>query len=154
MAKTREIIKTLADNSGRPEGNVNDCTVRALVNASKGKVTYAEAEQSLAAVGREHNKGANSAQFTHVYKKFGAEMRAVCGSTRDVPYLKKAAEAEGLTIKHVKGITLARCLRHLHTGQWIISTRNHVLAVVDGRAIDTGNLRGGTLVSSVFRYKG
>ena len=110
-------------DSGRPEGEVNDCTVRALSNVTR--LTYEQAHAEFAAAGRKPRQGWN---FYSVAVRHGAEPVTVTGRT------------------------LRAVLPQLTSGFYVVRTRGHVFAVIDGRAIDTARERDGRHVLNVFRF--
>lgn len=97
-------------NAGRPKGESNDCTVRALTMVTR--LTYEEAHRALETL---------------------AKRRPGCGAFPDDAYRAHG----GVWHRATRAPTLAGWVDHAPRGFLIVSVRQHVFAMVDGRIIDT-----------------
>lgn len=97
-------------DGGRIAGEKNDCTVRALMLVTR--LTYEQAHEAL---------------------------RRRCGRKNGHGTWPRHAYAEhGGVFKYAEGRpTLAAVLATLGRGFYILSTKDHVFAVIDGKVIDT-----------------
>lgn len=125
----------------------NDCTVRALANATG--MDYADAHALLKKHGRKDRRSVNHRTFISAYAEVGFEVMQVFGSTRS------AREAERITeVKASKGCTLKNIMPKLQHGVYIVNITGHALAVVHGKVIDTFSSPAGKRVIAVFKKKG
>lgn len=122
----------------------NDCTVRALANASG--MPYKLAHKILAKAGRKERHGMLTDQYSPVYERLGFTLESIHGTTRGARYLShKTGRAPQ------PGITLDNLLNRLGYGRYIIKIRGHVLAVVDGKVLDYGHNAAGSRVQAVYK---
>lgn len=122
----------------------NDCTVRALANASG--MPYRLAHKILAKAGRKTRQGMLTDQYHPVYERLGFTLESIHGTTRGARYLshKTGRNAQ-------PGITLDNLLTRLGYGRYIIKIRGHVLAVVDKKVLDYGYNLSGSRVQAVYK---
>lgn len=122
----------------------NDCTVRALANATG--MHYADAHALLSKHGRRFRRGAVFSVYHGAYVEAGLQLVGVYGSTKRARFAGRSA---GLTSG--EGITLGRLMPRLQRGRYVVLITGHALAVVDGRIIDAGGQRAGSHVFALFR---
>jgi hypothetical protein len=139
------LIKNDCKGVERFEHESNDCTVRALANATG--MPYKLAHRIMAQrASRKVGKGVMASDWHPVYESFGVKLQSIHGSTNGALYLAhltgKARQA---------GITLERLLPRLGSGRYIIKVRGHVLAVVDGKVLDYGYNPAGCRVQAVYK---
>lgn len=133
----------------------NNCTVRALCNTTGIDIETATKEFAL--VGRKNGEG--SLRFHEVYSKYGAKIVGVYGTTICAYDYFKWSHKNLLPSQRValfesyrkKGCTLNRFIEENPVGKFIILIRGHATALVDGKIIDTGRMKGGSSV--VMAYK-
>jgi hypothetical protein len=124
----------------------NDCTVRALANATG--MDYTDAHALLKKHGRKDRRGANYRTFIGAYAEAGFEVVSVHGSTRSAGVAERIAEVEAS-----KGCTLKNIMPKLQHGVYIVNITGHALAVVHGKVIDTFSSPAGKRVIAVFKKK-
>ena len=138
------LIKSDSKGVERFEGEANDCTVRALANASG--MPYKLAHKIMRKAGREERRGMHADHWLPVLNRLGFTLESIHGTTRGAKYLSyktgKLAQP---------GITLDNLLNRLGYGRFIIKIRGHVLAVVDGQVLDYGYNPAGSKVQAVFK---
>jgi hypothetical protein len=138
------LIKSDCKGVERFEGEANDCTVRALANASG--MPYKLAHKIMAKAGRVKRQGMKADDWVPVLNRLGFTLESIHGTTNGAKYLSfrtgKAAQP---------GITLDNLLSRLGYGRFIIKIRGHVLAVVDGKVLDYGYNAAGSKVQAVFK---
>lgn len=117
-----------------------DCTVRAIAAALR--IPYAKAHEAARLAGRRMKRGfwpdriLKSMGVSFTEARMYDEKRAKCGSWRTSPYP-----------------TLSQVLPLLSKGQYILDTRNHAFAVVDGVIYDGSRLRLRQRIQSIFEIK-
>lgn len=117
-------------------GEKNDCTVKAIAAACE--VSYGKAHRTLAKLGRQRGRGA-SLMMIH------RAVEAVIGTTSDYHQTYKGSAV---------GLTLNRFRKAHPTGNYIICSRGHAMAVVNGELIDwTADTAGRRKVTNVWRIK-
>lgn len=102
-------------DEAKARNETNDCSVRAI--AAAGFTGYTEAHDAMANRGRKHRRGAY------------------------LPDIIKAAEDLGMAPRKIRDysartMTTAARDRRLARGQFLVFTRSHVAAVVDGDVVD------------------
>lgn len=122
----------------------NDCTVRALANATG--MAYAEAHALLSKHGRRFKRGAYFGNYYKAYLEAGLTLQGVYGGTSRARGAGRASNTQP-----GPGITLGRMLPRLHTGRYVVMVTGHALAVVDGKVIDIGGSRAGSHVFALFK---
>lgn len=95
-----------------------DCTVRAFALVSQ--ISYRDAHVMMAKAGRKEGKR---------MADFAAFMKTWCGRICNTRYVRRAGDC---------GITLGRYVKDHPTGRYLLRVRGHVVAVVDGVALDLG----------------
>lgn len=114
----------------------NDCAVKAIAAACA--VSYGKAHRALAKLGREHRRGTSIAQMN-------LAINALTGSTGWASDTFKGPDI---------GLTLNRFRKANPTGSYIICSRGHAMAVVNGELIDwTADTAGRRKVTNVWRVK-
>lgn len=134
----REQLRTnhfVATDAGRIPGESNDCTVRALATVTG--LPYEKAHAILANFGRQRNKGVVMAQFMH------EAWRGIISGL----------EAFKVQILPYDGLTVERFLRRNPKGRYLVSIRQHVFAVIDGKAYDTGLSRSRSRVDGLWKIE-
>lgn len=135
-----------ADSRGATAGGLerNDCTVRALANASG--MDYFDAHNLLSKHGRKKYCGAKFSTMQKAYQEAGFVVNSVHGTTGQARFVarftKRKAEA---------GITLGKILPKLAFGEYIVNVTGHAVAVVNGKIIDTFDNPAGKRVVAVFK---
>ena len=113
----------------------NDCTVKAIAAACD--VSYGKAHRTLAKLGRKQGRGVTMATMTQAMERLGFGVNL---------YNAMNHEAIGTTIK--------RFTREHATGKYIICSKGHAMAVVNGELIDwTADTAGRRKVVSVWEVK-
>ena len=117
----------------------NDCTVKAIAAACE--VSYGKAHRTLAKLGRQRGRGATMAQLNQAIS-IATDGACANGWVAD-------------TFKHESvGLTLNRFRKAHPTGSFIICSRGHAMAVVEGELIDwTAETAGRRKVTNVWRIK-
>ena len=117
-------------------GERNDCTVKAIAAACE--TSYGKAHRTLAKLGRQRGRGASITQINLAVNALtGSDGRT--GETRKGPDI---------------GLTLNRFRKAHPTGSYIICSRGHAMAVVEGELIDwTAETAGRRKVTNVWRIK-
>ncbi|UCD25349.1 MAG: hypothetical protein JSW51_05375 [Gemmatimonadota bacterium] len=117
-------------------GELNDCTVKAIAAACG--VSYGKAHRTLTKLGRLRRRGATVTQIN-------AALDAIMGTDTNV-----IESYRGSSI----GLTLNRFRKAHPTGSYIICSRGHAMAVVEGELIDwTADTAGRRKVTNVWRIK-
>jgi hypothetical protein len=135
-----------ADSRGATAGGLehNDCTVRALANASG--MDYFDAHNLLSKHGRKNHCGAKFGTMHKAYDEAGFVLNSVHGTTGQARYVARITKREAQ-----EGITLAKMLPKLAFGEYIVNVTGHAVAVVNGKVIDTFNNPAGKRVIAVFK---
>lgn len=118
-----------------------DCTVRAIAAALR--IPYAKAHEAARLAGRRMRKGfwpdrilkSMGVEFTE--SRMYDEKRAKAGNYRTSPYP-----------------TLSQVLPLLSEGRYILDTRNHAFAVVDGVVYDGSRLKLRQRIQNIYEVKG
>lgn len=135
-----------ADSRGATAGGLekNDCTVRALANASG--MDYFDAHNLLSKYGRKKYCGAKFGTMHNAYRDAGFLLNSVHGTTGQARYVARVTKriAED-------GVTLAKILPKLAFGEYIVNITGHAVAVVNGKIIDTFDNPAGKRVIAVFK---
>jgi hypothetical protein len=126
------------------EVEAKDCTVRALANA--GEMPYAEAHAVLKKHGRKERKGAFFNTMKAAYEEAGFVLEGVYGTTSAARFVSNESNRTAR-----RGITLGNLISSLVSGNYIVNTTGHAVAVVNGRIIDTFDNPAGKRVISVFK---
>ena len=124
----------------------NDCTVRALANATG--MAYSEAHALLSKHGRRFKRGAFFGTYYKAYLEAGLSLVGVYGET-----VRAHSAARMANTTRGPGITLGKVLPRLQRGRYIVLITGHATAVVDGKMIDQGAQRAGSRVLAVFRAR-
>lgn len=146
MPKVRSVIKPVSKGCSRFVGEVDDCTVRALANATD--LPYDECHELMQSYGRVNGETMCSAKMMKAYQSVGLKFVAAFGSTKSAMY-----NAAVFNCKRLPGRTLAKLLPELHTGRYIVEIRGHVFAVVDGDVIDYGNISVAVSVAGLWKVE-
>lgn len=140
--------KHLLSTSGATKaGARNDCSVRALSNASG--IPYETSEAMHKRNGRVDNKGTTPAVLHKTYAEAGFELQGVYGDTQQAWFLRNVFKTNDK--QDNKGTTLAKFVQQHKTGTYICLIRGHAFAVVDGAIIDNQHLLAGKRVVAVFK---
>lgn len=126
------------------EREANDCTVRALTNASG--MAYSEAHALLSKHGRRFRRGAFFASYHRAYLEAGLQLQGIYGSTK-----RARIASSRVCLTPGAGITLGRMLPRLQQGRYVVLITGHALAVVDGKIIDAGGQRAGAHVFALYK---
>ncbi len=114
----------------------NDCTVKAIAAACD--VSYGKAHRTLAKLGRQRGRGTSVACINHA-------VNALTGVSAYVGDSFKEADV---------GLTLNKFRAANPKGSFIICSRGHAMAVVNGELIDwTAKTAGRRKVTNVWRIK-
>jgi hypothetical protein len=113
-------------------GKTNDCSVRALSNASLTE--YEDCEQLLADYGRKLNRGVSLNQLVKACSNLGLKKVQTFGK-KNQNKLMFAGVATG----QKKGVTLRNFINQHQKGRFVVLYSRHVVAVVDGQVVDTIN---------------
>lgn len=149
-SKTYNLHLTVPVAKGQPSVDRNDCTVRALVNATG--MSYDLAMLLLAKHGRKAGQGAYPDAFIPAYKDAGLTLVGVFGTTRAATYTKGLVERSGAVCKHYKGITLASLLLKIDRSKtYIAIISGHAVCIKGGQVVDTFVSKAGKSVVSLFR---
>ena len=123
----------------------NDCTVRALSNASG--MEYAKAHALLADVGRVNGHGLRITAYHSVYLKAGFSA-AFYG-----PKGRALRARLGMVGTDAKGMTIGKFCEKHPTGRHIIIIPGHALAVVNGQILDTGANKSLSNIQTVYTLR-
>jgi Tfp pilus assembly protein PilN len=141
-----QFIKSSATGATK-ENESDDCTVRALANATA--ISYAKAHAALKHHGRQDKKGVTTDVIVPAYKTFGLNLVSIHGDAKGARYLK----AWYSYVQQEKGITLKTFLDKADKNKkYVLLTRDHALAVVNSEVIDTFDNRANKRVVAVFEY--
>lgn len=140
------LIKSDSKGVERFENEENDCTVRALANASG--MPYRLAHKIMRKAGRVERRGMTTDQWVPVLDRLGFTLQSIHGTTKGARYL---SHKTGKVPQ--PGITLDNLLNRLGYGRFIIKIRGHVLAVVDGKVLDYGHNAAGSKVQAVYKLE-
>jgi hypothetical protein len=138
------LIKSESRGVERFDHEGNDCTVRALANASG--MPYKLAHKIMAKAGRKERCGMLADNWVPVLDRLGFTLQAIYGTTQGARYLSYKT---GMQAK--AGTTLENLIPRLGNGRFIIKIRGHVLTVVDGNVIDYGHNSAGSRVQAVYK---
>jgi len=138
------LIKSKSRGVERDGNEANDCTVRALANASG--MPYKLAHKIMAKAGRKVGHGMTADEWVPVLNRLGFTLEAIYGTTRGAKYMSFKT---GMSAR--PGITLENLIPRLGNGRFIIKIRGHVLTVVDGNVIDYGHNSAGSRVQAVYK---
>lgn len=135
-----------ADSRGATAGGLetNDCTVRALANASG--MPYEDAHVLLKKYGRKNRCGAMFNTMHKAYDEAGFVLNSVHGTTGQARWIARTTKREAEA-----GITLGKILPKLAFGEYIVNVTGHAVAVVNGKLIDTFDNPAGKRVVAVFK---
>lgn len=122
----------------------NDCTVRALANASN--IPYKSAHDLLKKHGRKSGCGCNSDVWHKAYTEAGFKLLGLYGTTARTRHISKK-----IGVSPKSGISIGRLLPSLGNGRYIVVITGHALAIVDGNIIDTGFSKSGASVVALYR---
>ena len=140
-----QVIKS-TDSGASRDGERNDCTVRALANATG--VAYDAAHALAKHFGRPDRKGL----FTHLahdlYIAAGFKCLGTYGRSR-----RTAAIARHRAVTNHSGMTLEKAMLMMQKGRFVVMVTGHALAVVDGKIIDKGHNAAGTRVTSIYKWQ-
>lgn len=112
----------------------NDCGVRAFAEAAN--ITYAESHAFWSKLGRQNRRGV----YFHWLDKFLEENNSYCFgkkvSTERIPYHQhethKWDDNKGEYIRYIKRLNVKTFIQQNPTGRYIILSRNHAKAIIDG----------------------
>jgi len=141
MQKIQAVYRGATSSTGNER---NDCTVRALANATE--MSYEKAHALLKKHGRKDCKGAYFTTMKPAYEEAGFVLYGVYGTTRAARYTAHVTKQ-----KANAGTTLAKLLPTLGFGEYIVNTTGHAVAVVNGKIIDTFDNPAGKRVVAVFK---
>lgn len=122
----------------------NDCTVRALANASG--MPYEDAHVLLKKYGRKNRCGAKFSTMHSAYNEAGFVLNSVHGTTGQARFVARFTKREAEA-----GITLGKILPKLTFGEYIVNVTGHAVAVVNGKLIDTFDNPSNKRVVAVFK---
>ena len=143
MPKVKTIVKPVSVGCSRYPGEQDDCAVRALANATEK--TYADCHDIFKQNGRKSGKATRHDIVHNVYISNGLRLVCSFGTTNDAKYVSSV-----YGVPNLAGSTLAKVMKSLHTGKFIVSVRSHVFAVIDGDVIDDRPLSGAQSVTSLY----
>lgn len=123
-------------------GHRKDCTVRAL--ALTCDLTYEEAHAHAERCGRKKNRGFHPAQLFPYRRIAGHHFHKK---------RQKVNGAELVNVEYPTGLTIAQFLDRNRKGRFIISTRCHAMAVIDGAIHDLWQMRESTKLCKVMTLK-
>ena len=148
------VIQTTISTTGRKiilstsgitkAGARNDCSVRALANASN--IPYATSEAMHKRNGRINNTGTEANVLYKTYAEAGFELQGVYGDTKQAWWLRRVFNR---TIE--QGMTLSTFLKRNTKGKYICLVSGHAFAVVDGVVIDNQHLLANKRITAVFK---
>lgn len=127
MARVKSFIYPVACGDLSAYGELNDCTVRALSNAT-GK-TYQYAHAHMKRHGRKERTGVPIKPLHEAYVDAGLALQGVYGTTNRSTILEKVSG-----MKAVKGVTLEKILPSLK-GRYVVIITGHALAVKMQRSL-------------------
>lgn len=122
----------------------NDCTVRALANASG--ISYYDAYAAFQKAGRKSNRGTRYNVWAPLYKSFGFNKMVAYGETGGVYKRSIEMAVKGMDVEATNGMTLGRFIKANPVGTFIVIVRKHALCVKDGVVYDSHKTAPGTRV--------
>lgn len=135
ISKHRTIINAVEQRGMEYRNETNDCTVRALENATG--IGYDAAYKAFAKVGRRDRRGTRAHQWTPVYTAHGFGDVKSYGARgwifRDT--IKRTTNVETKEVK--RGMSVGRFVRENPTGTHILVIRSHAMCVKDGVVYDS-----------------
>jgi len=143
MLPNTKLIKPVAYGATKA-GETNDCTVRALSNASG--LDYETAHKALQKQGRKPRKGATCNVWHRAYTAAGMQLTGAYGVTKATKALQRIYR-----VIPDKGATLSKIMPTLSQGRFIVIVTGHALAVVDGAIIDSHASSGNKSVVAVYK---
>jgi hypothetical protein len=138
------LIKSDSKGVERFSYEANDCTVRALANATG--MPYNLAHRIMAKAGRKVGSGVHVTTWHSVYERLGVTLQSIHGTTNGARFLAHMTGRQ-----QQAGITLEKLIPMLGSGSFIIKQRGHVFAVVNGKVLDYGNNLAGCKVQAVYK---
>lgn len=146
MAK---IIAPISQTAVRISGESKDCVIRAAANATGMK--YEDIHVIAKKNGRKDGHGTSMEVLLKTYRDIGVHLSGVVGTTDSADLTRRVAKRLNVVHSEFNGITLERFLRAKSTGKYICLMRGHAFAVVNGKLVDAGSLRGGTRITAFFK---
>lgn len=126
-------------------GEDNDCSVRALSNATG--MSYQEAHETLKKAGRQDRKSCLNQIWEKVYLDAGLKLEAIFGTTKSA--LRK--KSHNPTTSHYKGIGIGNLIPQLNPRKtYVIQVKDHVFCVKNGKVLDSHPQPAGTRVVSLY----
>ena len=126
------------------EGEYNNCTARALANASL--MDYDDAHELLAYYGRPDRRGCKAGVFVPAYAEAGFKKLYAVGDNKQARFVANKFDCTYVE----KGLTLAKFCKLNPTGRFIVVYNGHALAVVNGNIVDTFSNKANKRVTMVF----
>lgn len=157
MSKVRSYIYPASFGEGLDGSDSNNCSVRALANAS-GK-PYEQCTKVFEQAGRKKHDGTKADMFGKIYVEAGAKYMGYFGTTNKA-YTSHWFTAKGLGVpendRHKqdphKGCTLATFIKNNPTGSFVVIVDKHATCVKDGVIIDSHPQRGTATVYTAFKF--
>lgn len=171
-SRRHDLTKFVKTDGGKSLiGEQKDCTVRSLAVA--GQLLYADAHAAMQLAGRKNCHGGHVERGLAICAKMGmldyqvvklVEYHEAVYSRTDA--LFTYAELSGHTTAHdgtggrvmvrssaSRPVTLAMVRDKLSTGRYILNSRNHSFAMIDGVVHDQWNVGPNTQIEAVFSIK-
>jgi hypothetical protein len=124
----------------------NDCTVRALSNASG--LSYEDAHETMRVyAGRSAKRGSTVSKLTKAYQCVGAKNITFSGKNRN--WYAKNVEQSSITDK---GLTLKTFIANNPIGRFVVVVTGHAVCVADGQLVDTTWVAGGKHVIATYDF--
>lgn len=124
----------------------NDCLVRAIANAAS--IPYSQAHEICSRNGRVNGSGAFFETVIASATEAGFELSGVFGTTGSAMWYKRNQK----NITHYKGMCLKHGIQYFSQGRYLIHIRGHILAVVNGKVIDTHAAPEKKSICAVYKY--
>ena len=157
MAKVRSFIYPVSFGEGLDGTDSNNCSVRALANAT-GK-PYQDCYKIFEQAGRKKHTGTKAEVFGKVYVEAGAKYVGHFGTTNQA-YTHHWYTSKGLGVPEAeidnqephKGCTLATFIKNNPIGTFIVIVKGHGTCVKNGVIIDSHPQRGTATVYTAFKF--
>ena len=139
-------IKSIA-KGGTNTNETNDCTVRALANATG--MPYKDAHALLKKVGRKEKEGASLHVVLNAFEDIAIKPVYISSNTKDGRYLCRYYG----WINPNQGMSLGKAVKTFTKGKYIALVNCHVVALVDGHLIDIFDNPGKQYLRALFKVQ-
>ena len=139
-------IKSIAKGATNPN-ETNDCTVRALANATG--MPYKDAHALLKKAGRKEKEGVSLPVVLNAFEDLAIKPVYISSNTKDGRYLCRYYGCAN----PYQGMSLGKAVKTFTKGKYIALVNCHVVALVDGHLIDTFDNPGKQYLRALFEVQ-